>query len=171
MHRLSKLVLAGILFLGLLATGSGLLITTVLGRSESRTEVLDESTEIAVECWCLACGGYRPASYGCSWQGKTRAQIEELLVADIPDARLLVFSKEQVLVLLPPGYCQQCLELMPQQGYISLTEGNQLAVFFQDGTLFKVYGEAPGVFLKRLQEGIPFFSPEECFEWLLNLTS
>lgn len=171
MHRLSKLVLAAILSLGLLATGSSLLITTVLGRSEPGADVVGDSTDISFERWCLACEAYRPVSHSCSWQGKNREQVEEIMAVEMPEARLLAFSKEQVVVLLPPGYCEECLEYMPQQGYISLTEGNELAVFFPDGTLFKVYGEAPGVFVEELRKGIPFSNPEDCFEWLLNLTS
>lgn len=171
MQRLGKLVLAGVISFGLLATGSSMLIASVLGGGEPDAVRIDETTGIVIERWCLACGEYRSVKHPCAWQGSNRAELEELLAAELPGARLLSFSKEQVVVLLPPGYCEQCLAYLPQQGYIGLAADNQLAVFSQDGTLFKLYGDAPGAWLTELAEGIPFFDPQDCLDWLTNLTS
>ncbi len=169
--RFLKLLLTGAVALALLAVGGNWLVTTVRGRGNPSADIIGEGTEILVERWCLVCGDYRPVDTGFPWQGKNREQLENLLGQELSGARILAFSQEQVVIHFPPGYCEKCMAFLPQQGYISLTDGNQLAVFSQDGTLFKTYGEAPGAWLSELTEGIPFSSPQDCLDWIVNLTS
>jgi len=172
--RLLKSMLAGAVVLALLTAGGSWLVTSVRGRANDPAVPLakiGEGTEVLVERWCLVCGDYRPVDICPSWLGKDREQLENLLAQELPDARILAFSKEQVLVHLPPGYCEKCMAFLPQQGYIGLTDGNQIAVFSQDGTLYKTYGEAPGAWIIELTEGIPFASPQDCLDWIVNLTS
>lgn len=163
-------MLAGAVALALFAAG-GSWLTSVRGKGDPATDIIGAGTEIFIERWCLVCGDYRPVDSDCSWQGKNREQLENLLAQELPGARILAFSQEQVVVHLPPGYCEKCMAFLPQQGYISLTDGNQLAVFSLDGTLFKTYGEAPGAWINELTEGIPFSSPQDCLDWIVNLTS
>lgn len=155
----------------MLVSGGGWLLTSVWGRSGAQAAVIDEKTEVVLERWCLACGRYTPVAYHSSWQGKTRQQLEALLAQEYPDSRILSFSAEQVVVLLPPAYCDMCMAALPSQGYIGVTEENQLAVFSAEGALFKTYGDAPGAWLDELSQGIPFASPQDCLDWLINLTS
>jgi hypothetical protein len=172
--RLLKSMLAGAVVLTLLTAGGSWLVTTVRGRGSdpaAHLRKIGQGTEIRVERWCLVCGDYRPVDVSPAWQGKDREQLESLLVRELPDARILAFSQEQVLVHLPPGYCEKCMAFLPQQGYISLTDGNQIAVFSHDGTLYKTFGEAPGAWIAELTEGIPFASPQDCLDWIVNLTS
>lgn len=164
-------MLAGAVALALLVAGGSWLVTSVRGKGDPAADIIGEGTEIHLERWCLVCGDYRPVDTGSSWQGKDRGQLEELLAQELPGAKILVFSEEQVVVHLPPGYCEKCMAFLPQQGYISLTDGNLLAVFSLDGTLFKTYGEAPGAWISELTEGIPFSSPQDCLDWIVNLTS
>ncbi len=166
--RMLKPILAGGVALALLATGGSWLIASVWGKAYP---VIEERTEVLVERWCLVCGEYQPADADPAWQGLSETELADRLSQDWPGAKILSFSREQVTVLLPPGYCDKCMALLPPQGYISLAENNLLAVFALDGTLFKVYGEAPGAWLEELREGIPFSSPQDCLDWLVNLTS
>lgn len=164
-----KMVLAGVVALSLLTAG-GWLVSSVLGQADPAPEIT-ENTEILVERWCLECRDYRAVELAPDWQGKNREALTGLLEGDYPGARIVAFSPEQVVVLLPPGYCDACMATLPDQGYIGLAEGNQLAVFSLDGALFKTYGEAPGAWLNELVERIFFTSPEDCLDWIANIIS
>lgn len=165
---LKPLFIGGII-LAVVAAG-GWLASTVRGKA-SAVDIIGEETEISAERWCLVCGDYRPVETTGTWQGLNMEALSRTLAEELPGARILAFSSEQVVVHLPPGYCDKCLDYMPQQGYIGLSPDNQLAVFSHDGTLVKVFGEAPGAWLSELTEGIPFSSPQDCLDLIVNLTS
>ena len=164
-----KPILIGALTLAVIAAG-GWLASTVRGKA-SAVDIIGKETEISLERWCLVCGDYRPVEISSPWQGMDMEALKGTLAAELPGARILAFSSEQVVVHLPPGYCEKCLDYMPQQGYIGLSADNQLAVFSEDGTLVKIFGEAPGAWLAELTEGIPFSSPQDCLDLIVNLTS
>lgn len=159
------------------------LITAVLGASrlgradipeagDSQAEItIGAETEIVDEHWCISCGEkYYPEEAGSyrHWQGINREQLETLLAAQYPGASLIAFAEDQVVVKFF-GCCAICR--WPQRGYIGLAEGNKLAVYGEDGILVETLGDAPGTWLKDLEDGIPFESPVECQDLLINLTS
>lgn len=171
MKKNLSVALASFVALAMLVSGGGWLLTSVLGKAEPQVITIGENTEVLTERWCLACSEYGPVAEDNSWRGKNREQLADLLAQEYPGSRILSFTAEQVVVLLPPAYCEKCMAALPTQGYISVTEGNQLAVFSADGALFKTYGDAPGAWLSELNQGIPFSSPQDCLDWLINLTS
>lgn len=157
------------------------LVTAVLGAGRWRGDsqrgesLIGEFTEIIGQQRCSLCGrDFQPlaAKDYLTWQGKNRAQLEEYLADLYPGTTVVTFDAERVEVQFPAITCPQCSEPQwPQQGYIGLTQENFIAIFLEDGTLFHVYAEAPGDVLDLLAEGIPFTSPEECEDYLINLTS
>lgn len=157
------------------------LVTAVFGASRWRENFLSgesligEFTEIIGQQRCSLCGKNLQALAAedyLSWQGKNRAQLEAHLTDYYPGTTIVTFDEERVELQFPATTCPQCSEPQwPQRGYIGLTQDNCIAIFLEDGTLFHVYAEAPGDVLDLLAEGIPFTSPEECEEWLINLTS
>jgi hypothetical protein len=165
-----KPILIGAIVLAVVAAGGSWLISTVRGNGPA-VDIIGEGTELSIERWCLVCGDYRPVENTTPWQGMDMDALNLTLAKDLPGAKILAFSKEQVVVHLPPGYCDKCMTFMPLQGYIGLSPDNKLAVFSQDGTLVKEFGEAPGAWTAELSEGIPFSSPQECLDLLVNLTS
>lgn len=94
------------------------------------------------------------------------------MAKQFPGANVLAFEPTLVVVRFPAVSCPECSALRwPKRGYIGLTQDNAMAIFAEDGSLYEVYGEAPGAAMELLREGIPFESPEECEQWLINLTS
>lgn len=170
--RLLKYVLAG-------TVSTLVLVTAVLGAGRWRTgeepAVIDELTVIRGQQRCSYCGEeLQPlTSEECqAWRGKNLAELEALLTEEYPGATILAFTGERVEVEFPARPCPDCsVYQWPPRGYIRLTEDNYIAVFCEDGTLFKKYAEAPGSALEFLAEEIHFTSPEECEQWLINLTS
>ncbi len=158
------------------------LLTAVLGANRWRvgsqqgpSALIDEFTEIQGLQWCSHCGQrlqpLAPEEY-LTWRGKNRVQLEVLLADLYPGATILTFDGERVEVRFPAKTCLDCSEHQwPQRGYIRLTQDNYIAIFLEDGTLFQVYDEAPGDKLDLLADDIPFASPKECDDWLINLTS
>jgi hypothetical protein len=143
--------------------------------SSRRIVVIDELTEIVVEQWCMICNErYRPTAsvFYREWYGKTKTQLQNILEDHYPGSTLVSFFGDQVIVHMPPGRCQQCIDIRwPQRGYIGLVDGSQMAVFTETGIVVEKLGEAPGAWIGQLEQGIPFESPEECELWLVNLTS
>ncbi|HPZ90761.1 MAG: hypothetical protein GX090_01565 [Firmicutes bacterium] len=136
---------------------------------------LQTSAEVLVLQWCSQCQRrmypVAPAVIE-QWAGKTREELSALLARDYPQAAILSFAPDQAVVQFPPALCAQCSPLRwPERGYIGLTADNNIAVYDADGVMIAVYGVAPGSFLHRLAEGIPFSSPEECENLLIDITS
>lgn len=171
MKRNLSVALASLVALAMLVSGGGWLLTSVLGKAEPRLITIGQNTEILAERWCIECSQFGPVTDGNSWRGKNRDQLADLLAQEYPGSQIRTFTAEQVVVLLPPAYCDKCMAAFPARGYIGITEGNQLAVFSADGILFNTYGDAPGAWLNELNEGIPFSSPQECLDYLINITS
>lgn len=132
--------------------------------------VVEEGTEIVVMQWCTVCGKSFLPDWVKSdlWLGKNRDELSDLLALQA-NASLVSFDKELIVIKFPPGRCPNCQ--WPQRGHIGLIEGNQIAVFGEDGSLVEIYGDAPGDWLDCLEQGIPFESPKECEDLLINLTS
>jgi len=155
-------------------------VTAVLGADRlgnnaeepGRVQIVERETKIIARQQCLACSRiFAPELVGLpgELQGKTRIQAKEILDALHPGSSIIVFSKELVEIMFPPGRCPACQ--LPQRGHIGLVDGNTIAVFDENGSLVETQGEAPGSWLGDLELGIPFDSPEECQALLINLTS
>lgn len=142
---------------------------------KSQVTVIDEHTEILIEQWCPICyQRFTPASANLyrEWYGMTRSQVEQYLDSEHPGANIVAFFKDQVVVHMPPGRCPDCKDARwPSRGYIGVVDGTKMAVFTEDGRVYEVLDEAPGAWIEELEKGIPFESPTECEELIINLTS
>lgn len=142
----------------------------VLPSNDLEEAVVEEGTEIVIMQRCTVCGkNFFPDSVKTGqWLGKNRDELSVLLASQ-SNASLILFDNELIVIQFPPGRCPECQ--WPQRGHIGLVEGNQIAVFGEDGSLVEIYGDAPGDWLDSLEQGIPFESPKECEDLLINLTS
>jgi|GEM_PF-1549585 len=181
LSKLQRYIILGVVSLAIV--GAVILGNNYLAQSQEEPDPKDEvlkqetvhpGTEIVVEQWCPNCQERLHPEVPdllSHWQGFGPQDIEDYLRAEFPGASITSFGPDRVMVQLPPGYCAKCTVDWPEKGYIGLDDDKQIAIYYEDGTFFQTYGPAPGSWMKDLEVGIQFESPEECEQWLINLTS
>lgn len=136
--------------------------------------VVAESTEIVAESKCPVCGKSQALAAADilrnRWLGMDRNQLEKDLSTNYPLWSVAEFNSSRIVLERIPQRCDNCKSQWPQEGFIGLHEG-RIAVYTAEHVLVEVLETAPGVWYDQLQEGMPFFSAEECERLLINLTS